>query len=121
MASAMQREEPEGDRASELEQLGEELSRRGIHGMRTVLAPDRDDEPVLDVIRSRPAGVGLSVGGMRVRWQDGSFWWSWPAAGAEQIAGDGDVGGAADSIISALQWSRQALNLPAPHLEPGGT
>lgn len=115
MTPAAGHQKPEGDRPSELEQLGDELSRRGMH---TTLAPgDEDEGPVLEAISPRPTGIGLAVTGMRVWFRNGAFWW----AGGEELGSGTDISRAADRVAAALQWSRQALRLPDPHPEPGST
>lgn len=112
MASAVCREEPEGDRASELEQLGEELSRREL---KTVLASGQDGIPVLDAIRPVPTGVWLTVAAKCITWRSGAFWMDGEVLSA-------DIRRAAESISAALQWPRQALGLtPHPPGGPGST
>lgn len=107
MTGVARREEAEEDR-SELEQLGDELSRRGMH---VTLAPASDtDEPLLEVINPHVPGLR----GRRIRWADGVFWWQWP----QQIAQT--VGRAADLVAAELQWSRQ-FGIAPPRGDPGGT
>ena len=110
MTHATGRVAPEEDSSRrELEQLGEELSRR--RGMHVSLAPDGDDQPVLEVVSDLPR----SPRGTRISWRDGSFWLST----LEQVPG-GDIRQAADWIAAALGWSRQ-LGLIPPRGAPGET
>jgi len=117
----------EGDRASELEleRLGDELSRLGMElGCRDItvtLGPPHEGEgdggQVLEVLNRRLVGNGKPAGAVTRVWrQAGRFWWE---AGEENLGSEEGIRQAADRIAAALQWSRQALNLPAPQPEPG--
>src|SRR5579863_2512187 len=57
---------------SKIERLADELSLRDLH---VTLAPDGNNELVLEVINSRLDLMGAVRAG-RVCWRDGAFWWS---------------------------------------------
>jgi len=84
---------------SELEQLGDELSRRGL---KTMLGPQPDGALALDVIRTAYDPRWSRAG--RVHWSGGWFRWAngWPITR--------DLAGAADLIAGTLS----ARGIPRP-------
>ena len=94
---------------SEIEQLADELSLRDL---RVTLAPDGNNELVLEVINSRLNLIGAVRAG-RVYWRDGAFWWS-RLAEPERLP---DITSAVERITASLRWSGQYPAL-APPLQP---
>jgi len=94
---------------SEIEQLADELSLRDL---RVTLAPDGNNELVLEVINSRLNLIGAVRAG-RVYWRDGAFWWS-RLAEPERLP---DITSAVERITASLRWSCQYSAL-APPLQP---
>lgn len=90
---------------SELEMLGDELSRRD---MRTTLGPDNGGQ-VLEVINPRMMNVSVTRTGTQIWHKAGRFWWH----GGEEIGLDHDIARTADRVTAELGWSR-AVSLPAP-------
>ncbi len=101
--------EPEADGLSEIEQLSDELSRRDLH---VTLAPDGNNDLMLEVINSRLDFTGAAVRAGRVYWRDGAFWWS-RLAEPERLP---NITSAVERITASLRWSWQdsALAPPAP-------
>lgn len=93
---------------SEIEQLADELSLRDLH---VTLAPDGNNELVLEVINFRPDSMGAAVRAGRVYWRDGAFWWS-RLAEPERLP---DITSAVERITASLRWwSRQHSALVPP-------
>jgi len=93
----------------EIEQLADELSLRDLH---ITLAPDGNNELVLEVINSRLDLMGAVRAG-RVYWRDGAFWWS-RLGEPERLP---DITKAVERITASLRWSHQYPSL-VPPLEP---
>ena len=99
---------PNADNPGKLEQLAQKLYRRELH---VKLAPDSNNELMLEVIYSRLDSAGAAVRAGHVYWRDGAFWWS-RLAEPERLP---DITRAAERISAALQRSHQYLALvPAP-------
>ena len=90
---------------NEIEQLADELSLRDL---RVTLAPDGNNELVLEVINSRLNLIGAVRG--RVYWRDGAFWWS-RLAEPERLP---DITSAVERITASLRWSCQYSALVPP-------
>jgi hypothetical protein len=93
----------------EIEQLADELSLRDLH---ITLAPDGNNELVLEVINSRLDLMGAVRAG-RVYWRDGAFWWS-RLGEPERLP---DITKAVERITASLRWSHQ-YSAMVPPLEP---
>ena len=93
----------------EIELLAAELSLRDL---RVTLAPDGNNELVLEVINSRLNLMGAVRAG-RVYWRDGAFWWS-RLAEPERLP---DITSAVERITASLRWSCQYSALTPP-LQP---
>jgi hypothetical protein len=99
------------DGPSEIEQLGDELSLRDLH---VTLAPDSNDELVLEVSSFRRSHLGAAVRAGRVYWRDGAFWWS-RLAELERLP---DITSAIERITASLHWwSRQHSALVPSQLD----
>jgi hypothetical protein len=96
------------DGPSEIEKLADELSLRDLH---VTLAPDGNNELVLEVINFRLNSMGAAVREGRVYWRDGAFWWS-RLAEPERLP---DITSAVERITASLRWwSRQHSALAPP-------
>jgi hypothetical protein len=100
---------PKAGSPNEIEQLAEELSLRDL---RVTLAPDCNNELMLEVINARLDFTGAAVRAGRVYWRDGAFWWS-RLAEPQRLP---DMTSAVERITASLRWSWQysALVPPAP-------
>jgi hypothetical protein len=99
------------DGPSEIEQLGDELSLRDLH---VTLAPDSNNELVLEVINFRRGYIGAAAHAGRVYWRDGAFWWS-RLAELERLP---DITSAIERITASLRWwSRQHSALVLSQLD----
>jgi hypothetical protein len=99
------------DGPSEIEQLGDELSLRDLH---VTLAPDSNNELVLEVINFRRGYIGAAAHAGRVYWRDGAFWWS-RLAELERLP---DISSAIERITASLRWwSRQHSALVLSQLD----
>lgn len=107
--------EEKGDSTVELEQLGNELSRRGL---RTTLAPDDNDRPVLEVTRRATTGIGVTA--VHVWRQGGVFWWEGGTLALEDSAAD--ITRATDQIAKEFRWTSHGQSFPLePASDPGAT
>ena len=97
---------PENGIPDELEQLAHELSCCDLH---VTLAPDSNNEFVLEVINSRLDFMGAAIRAGYVYWRDGAFWWS-RLVELERLP---DIANAVERITASLQWSGQ-YSAPAP-------
>jgi hypothetical protein len=96
--------------ASEIEELADKLSLRDLH---VTLAPDGNNELILEVIDFRLDSTGPAIRAGRVYWRDGVFWWS-RLAGPERLP---DIASAVERITASLRWSRQYPAL-VPSVQP---
>ena len=80
-----------------------------MRDLRVTLAPDGNDELVLEVINSRLSLMGAVRAG-RVYWRDGAFWWS-RLAEPERLP---DITSAIERITASLRWSCQYSVLAPP-------
>ena len=92
---------------SEIEQLADELSLRDLH---VTLAPDGNNELMLEVINSRLDFMGSAVRAGRVYWRDGAFWWT-RLAEPERLP---DIASAVERITASLRWWCQYSALLPP-------
>jgi hypothetical protein len=91
---------------SKIERLADELSLRDLH---VTLAPDGNNELVLEVINSRLDLMGAVRAG-RVCWRDGAFWWS-RLGEPERLP---DITSAVERITASLRWSWRHSGLVPP-------
>src|SRR5579863_7850457 len=96
---------------SEIEQLADELSFRDLN---VTLAPDGNNELVLEVMNSRLDSMGAAVRAGRVYWRDGAFWWS-RLAEPERLP---DITTAVDRITASLRWWSRQHSAQVPPLQP---
>lgn len=101
--------EPKTGIPGELEQLAHELSCRDLH---VTLAPDSNNELVLEVISFRLDSMGAAIRAGHVCWRDGAFWWS-RLAELERLP---DITNAVECITASLHWSDQ-YSAPVPPRE----
>jgi hypothetical protein len=96
---------------SQIEALADELSLRDLH---VTLAPDFNNELMLEVVNSRLDFMGAAVRAGQVYWRDGAFWWS-RLAEPELLP---DIASAVERITASLRWWNQhAASMPP--LQPG--
>ena len=91
---------------SQIEALADELSLRDLH---VTLAPDGNNELILEVVNARLDFMGAAVRAGQVYWRDGAFWWS-RLAEPEFLP---DIASAVERITASLQWWNQyAASMP---------
>lgn len=102
---------PEAGGPSQIEALADELSLRDL---RVTLAPDGNNELILEVVNSRLDFMGAAVRAGQVYWRDGAFWWS-RLAELERLP---DITSAIERITASLRWwSRQHSALVLSQLD----
>src|SRR5579859_5339935 len=98
---------PNAGGRSEIELLADHLSLRDLH---VTLAPDHNNELMLEVINSRLDFMGSAVRAGRVYWRDGAFWWT-RLAEPERLP---DIASAVERITASLRWWCQYSALLPP-------
>jgi hypothetical protein len=98
---------------SQIEALADELCLRDLH---VTLAPDFNNELMLEVVNSRLDFRGAAVRAGQVYWRDGAFWWS-RLAEPEWLP---DIASAVERITASLRWWNQS-GASTPPLQSGDT
>ena len=87
---------------SQIEALADELSLRDLH---VTLAPDGNNELMLEVVNARLDFMGAAVRAGQVYWRDGAFWWS-RLAEPELPAGYRQCGRAHHRVVAMVESVR---------------